>query len=79
MLTVCLHYGSVQSARRLRAAHTDPLQYDAGKRKHPGFGGAKDSDARDPLTRAQPRGLYFGLANTFEPPAAASDRKEPEW
>ena len=41
MLTVCLHYGSVQSARRLRSAHTDPLQYDAGKRKHPGFGGAK--------------------------------------
>jgi len=62
MLTVCLHYGSVQSARRLRAAHTDPLQYDAGKRKHPGFGGAKDSDARDPLTRARPGGLYFGLA-----------------
>jgi len=41
MLTVCLHYGSVQSARRLRSAHTDPLQNDAGKRKHPRFGGAK--------------------------------------
>src|SRR5262252_2605454 len=41
MLTVCLHYGSVQSARRPCAAHTDPLQSDAGERKHSRFGGAK--------------------------------------
>jgi len=79
MLTVYLHYGSVNLHVGCAWRTPDPLHCDAGKRKHPSFGGAKDSDTRDPLTRAARRAILRARKRIFAPPTGAFDRKEPQW